>query len=184
MNAVDQLLNQIDDITINEICCSRCSKTEWLYTLSCNHTICLDCIIDLNNNNNTDCCPTCNVVLTKNLKSLYKSFKNDPMAKLSYYHNIKKGDVVWCYAGYNNFWFYSKDKCAYFEEKYADYEAGLNNGLIPFKIQGVDYILDLDNVIQYQLNAKNKRRPINRFVLNSLNDLKTSKIIGIEGKLL
>jgi len=189
-NPIDNLLYQIDNEELQS--CSKCKyQTKCLFKISCNHYICVKCIENSIDNCDYNLCPICNQILTKNLHDIFSEFLNDPISKLSYYHDINIGDIVWLYSGNGHNWLYSYENCSILNAAFDIYlssDTYQANSKVELQLNiggNVEsYIVDFDEQIQYPKNSYNKKRNISTFKLKSVSDLRKNKIIGIAGKLL
>jgi hypothetical protein len=188
-NSIDNLIDQIDKNFETDLCCKCLCRSNQLFYLRCSHCICLKCIEKLINEKKINSCPACNHALTKNLHKIFSNFIADPIAKLSYYHDIHKNDVIWWYGGNSHNWLYSKYQSTQLNDAYQTYQndnSGNNQTSLQIQIDNTvqTYVIDFDELVQYSIAAPNKKRPISCFEFTSLSDLKKNNIIGISGKLL
>jgi hypothetical protein len=186
-SSIDNLIDQIDQNHDLNVCAKCLCASDNLFILTCNHFVCLECIEKSIDDNNYKNCPSCNSILTKNLHKIYSGFLADPVAKLAYYHDIRIGNIVWCYGGNDHNWLYSKDHSNQLNDAYKLYEMDEDkDNILELQIgQNMPtYIIDFNEMVQYQKMAPNKRRPVSFFKFRSLSDLKKNKIIGVSGKLL
>ena len=189
-NPIDDLIDQIDDGENSDICVKCVCHANHLFNMSCGHLVCMACIETLIDENNYKACPSCHNILTKNLHKLYSDFLADPVAKLSYFHNINIGDILWLYGGNSHNWLYSKEHCDLLNEAFENYETSNDSNVstkelqIQMETHVETYVINFDTQKQYPKNTPDKKRNISSFTFNSLSDLKKKKIIGIAGKLL
>jgi len=185
-NPIDDLIDQINDSEESNTCSKCLCQSKYLFKMSCTHFICLECVELLINENNYKSCPLCAAVLQKNLHKIYGTFLIDPVAKLSYYHGINIGDVLWYYGGNGHNWLYSKDQCQQLTTAYNNYKLlnGENSTELQIQIGNnfETYVIDFDSNTQYPKNTPNKQRDIFHFTFKVVADLKRNKIIGITGK--
>lgn len=206
-NPIDDVIDQIDENSVEEEnSCIKCTEQpDQLFKLSCNHLICIKCVESLIDQNEQNVCPLCHQTLTKNLCKLYSDFLANPVAKLSYYHDINVGDTLWAYGGNGHNWLYSKEHCDHLNDAHEQFQNSENNDhssnsasdsddsesdfsatelLIQTGNSMVTYIIDFDLGVQYPKNSPNRHRNIFSFVFNTAADLKTYKIAGVAGKAL
>lgn len=188
-NPIDTLLDQIDQHDNIETCGKcLCAVTDLLKT-SCNHTICLECSEAAINASEYKTCPICNVNLNKTIHKLFTDYLANPVNKLRYYHDINIGDMLWYYNGNGHNWLYSKEHSAQIEDAYDEYTNDTDSPStvdidIQIGNQVQTYVIDFKNNNQYSKKDPNKKRGVVCFKLNTLNDLKKNKIIGVAGNLL
>ena len=186
-NPIDNLIDQIDQNTNTNSCCKCLCQSDHIFTISCGHLICLECIEILIDENNYKKCPLCDHLLTKPLQKIYSDFLADPVAKLSYYYNIHIGDVLWWYGGNSHNWLYTKDQCEQLNSAFHNYEED-DEDEVELQIQTGSsmqvYVVDFERLIQWPKTTPDKQRPVSHFKFKSASDLKKNKIIGIAGKLL
>src|SRR5437016_3212073 len=121
-NPIDNLIDQIDQSTDTNSCCKCFCQSDHIFSMSCNHIICLECMETLIDDHNYKNCPSCNCILTKTLHNMYSDFLADPVAKLSYYYDIHIGDKLWWYGGNGHNWLYSKDQCDQLNSAFQAYQ--------------------------------------------------------------
>jgi hypothetical protein len=203
VDPIDNLIDQIDQIEqdnegTNNMCVKCLCISDYLYAISCGHTICLECIETLIGENNYQKCPICKNVLTNNLQKIYSEFLADQVAKLAYYHDIHIGDYLWSYGGNGHNWLYSKAHCIQLTTALQNYnnsndsndQSSSDNTDSQTELQlqignNIEtYIVDVDVLVQYPKNHPNKRRDVQHFKFKSNSTLKKYKIIGVAGKLL
>ena len=182
-NSIDTATGQSTDHNS----CAKCSEQfSHLFTLSCVHEICMECMETLIDENKYTQCPTCHNVLTKTLHQIYSDFLGNPLAKLSCYHDIRVGDELWYYGGNGHNWLYSKDQCVIINNAYDEYENDDGATKVELQIQMGNIvqtcIIDFDTDTQYLKTSPNKKRPISHFEFTDLSDFENNKIVGIAGK--
>jgi hypothetical protein len=181
IDPIADLIDQIDEA--NEICAKCTTQTKHLQQLSCNHVVCMDCIISgIPVYDNTKCL-VCQSVLTQSLDKIHADFFGSIVSKLSYYHNINIGDILWYYCGNNHNWLYTHENCLILEKSSEDSLSEIELNIL---IDGVNapYTIDLDKMVQYPKNSSNKQRRIENFEFRSLSDLRKHNIGGVAGKLI
>lgn len=184
---IDTLIEQIEEQSVST--CGKClCGTTNLVKTSCNHTICLECVESLIDNNEHNNCPVCKGQLQKNLHKIFTEHLGNPLNNLQYYHDMIIGDVLWYYEGNGHNWLYSKEHSIDIDDAFAKFEEGEGPPTTEIKIEingkTETYIINFDTNKQYPKNSPNKKRGVSCFKLNSINDLKKNKIVGIAGKLL
>lgn len=190
MDPVDDLITQIDQNDTVPVCNKCLYATPDLVKTSCNHFLCLSCMEKAIETGEYKKCLICNIDLTKNIHKLFTDYLVNPMNKLSYYHDIHTGEMVWYYEGKGHNWLYSKEHCRELEDAYQLYEDsddGENETCeieIPIGSGTEVYVINFSSLTQYPKNDPSKKRKISCFALNSISDLRHNKIIGIGGKLL
>ena len=190
---IDILIDQIEENDNIDTCAKCLCATANLLKTACNHTICLECIETSINENDYNNCLVCKAILPKNLHKMFKDYLDNPLNKLSYYHNMVLGDTLWYYEGNGHNWLYSKEHCIEIEEAYAIYDDDESDNVTPpdsleiqINIGGkIDiYVINFSILKQYSKNSPTKKRNISCFKLNTINDLKKNKIVGVAGQLL
>ena len=203
-NPIDLILDQIE--ATDNIFCARCNERDnYLYQMSCDHYICLDCASLKISKNQYKTCPSCQNILAKNLSTLVEERDADvKLHMLSQNYNINIGDTLWIYSGNSGYWLYDNDCCNKLNQAYQDFlsfndaddsandaddspnsydedptttELQINIGT------RIDtYVIDFINGLQYQKNNPSKKRSLKCFKLNAALDIKTYNIVGIAGK--
>jgi len=155
-----------------------------LLKLSCNHHICLKCAEDTIKMDSHNACPKCGIFLANDINKLITDHLNDPENKLAFEHGFQNGAVIWTYSGANGKkWAYTRDQCKSIEEAYEEFLIDGTKKEFRLNVSnGSWYILNFDSMQQSNFNDNNKTRNLDRFEMDSYQDIIDNDVIGISGK--